>query len=42
MTDDQAERLIEVLMRLHHDLHKDLLKLSSDLDQLSIVSSHIA
>ena len=37
----QLERLIEVLVRIHSDLHKDLLRLSSDLNELSLVTSHV-
>ena len=35
-SDDQIERLIEVLTRLHLDLHHDLLKLSSDLHEVAL------
>ena len=41
LQDNQLERLIEVLVRIHADLHKDLLRLSSDLNELSLVTSHV-
>ena len=41
LQDNQLERLIEVLVRIHSDLHKDLLKLSSNLNELSLVTSHV-
>ena len=41
LQDAQLERLIEVLVRIHSDLHKDLMKLSSNLNELSLVTSHV-
>ena len=35
-TEEQVERLIEVLMRIHLDLHRDLLQLSSDLHEVAL------
>lgn len=42
MTDDQVERLIDVLARIHVELHALRKELSSGLHELSLASTHIA
>ena len=39
--EDFEERLLELLARIHVDLHHDLLKLSSDLHELTLAGQGI-